>query len=142
MCSSGGRGSPLGPWASAAASGRRRGPEGALDQHGKWRPELAGFRAEPASVEDSSGDSGEVDPPLRAARQVVQLRTCGLLEELELSEEEHLRLEVGYGDVSVISTPERIYSIFAMMLGAVTFAYLLGNMQNLIAQLDTRAVEP
>ena len=36
---------------------------------------------------------------------------------------------VGYGDVVILSTAERLYACFAMLLGAITFAYMLGNVQ-------------
>jgi hypothetical protein len=46
---------------------------------------------------------------------------------------------VGYGDVVILSTVERLYACFEMLLGAVTFAYMLGNVQHLMSKLDTRA---
>lgn len=43
---------------------------------------------------------------------------------------------VGYGDVHAQNAGERGYAIFCMMLGALAFAYLLGNTQNLLANLE------
>jgi voltage-gated potassium channel len=45
---------------------------------------------------------------------------------------------VGYGDVLLQTVPERLYACFSMLLGAVTFAYMLGNVQQLMSSLDTR----
>ena len=46
---------------------------------------------------------------------------------------------VGYGDIVLQTTAERLYACFAMLLGALSFAYMLGNVQHLMAHLDTRA---
>ena len=46
---------------------------------------------------------------------------------------------VGYGDVQVQTTPERLFACVAMLLGAVSFAYMLGNVQYLMSHLDTHA---
>lgn len=37
-------------------------------------------------------------------------------------------LEVGYGDITGQSTPERVYSIFFMLIGSMIYAYLLSNL--------------
>ena len=46
---------------------------------------------------------------------------------------------VGYGDVQMQTAAERIFACFAMLLGAVSFAYMLGNVQHLMSHLDSRA---
>lgn len=46
---------------------------------------------------------------------------------------------VGYGDVQMQTAAERLFACFAMLLGAVSFAYMLGNVQYLMSHLDTRA---
>jgi hypothetical protein len=48
---------------------------------------------------------------------------------------------VGYGDVYLQTTAERLFACFAMMLGAVTFAYMLGNVQHLMSHLDSNAAQ-
>ena len=44
-------------------------------------------------------------------------------------------LQVGYGDVVILSTAERLYACFAMLLGAISFAYMLGNVQVHLSRL-------
>ena len=45
-------------------------------------------------------------------------------------------LQVGYGDISAKNHDERVYAIFSMSLGAVTFAFVCGNMTSLVINLD------
>eukprot|EP00966_Prymnesium_polylepis_P152402 3520358-Prymnesium_polylepis.1 len=44
---------------------------------------------------------------------------------------------IGYGDISMKTKAERCYAIFCMIVGAVSFAYVLGNVQNIIANFDS-----
>ncbi len=43
---------------------------------------------------------------------------------------------IGYGDVSAKSTEERVYAIFAMILGLAFYGYLVGNVASLLAKQD------
>lgn len=40
---------------------------------------------------------------------------------------------VGYGDISPVATGERIFTIFAMMVGSAVFGYIIGNTTSIIA---------
>ena len=46
---------------------------------------------------------------------------------------------VGYGDVYAFSDNERIYAIFTEIVGAIVFGFLIGNISNLLDQMDRRA---
>jgi len=46
---------------------------------------------------------------------------------------------VGYGDITMRTTPELIFGIVMMALGASTFAVVVGNMAALLGKLDIRA---
>jgi len=46
---------------------------------------------------------------------------------------------VGYGDITMRTTPELIFGIIMMALGASTFAVVVGNMAALLGKLDIRA---
>ncbi|KAL3926530.1 MAG: hypothetical protein SGPRY_003257 [Prymnesium sp.] len=48
---------------------------------------------------------------------------------------------VGYGDVHVSTTAERLYAMVCMMLGAFLFAYLLGHTQHLLSHLEDASSE-
>lgn len=43
---------------------------------------------------------------------------------------------VGYGDILPVTTPERLYVIFAMFVGATVFGYVVGAVAALVSQLD------
>ncbi|OQR94171.1 cyclic nucleotide-binding protein [Achlya hypogyna] len=45
---------------------------------------------------------------------------------------------VGYGDVHAISVTERAFAIFAMMIGASVFGFVIGNISSLLESMDTR----
>lgn len=47
-----------------------------------------------------------------------------------------VRTTVGYGDVHPCSTPERIFAIFAMMVGAWIFAYGITNVVAMVSNLN------
>ena len=79
-----------------------------------------------AAIGDDSGDG--IAPLSSGARYVVALYWSAMT-----------MTTVGYGDVAVATTAERLYACFAMLVGAVTFAYMLGNVQHLMANLDTRS---
>ncbi|KDO33654.1 hypothetical protein SPRG_19269 [Saprolegnia parasitica CBS 223.65] len=46
---------------------------------------------------------------------------------------------VGYGDVHAVSVTERAFAIFAMMVGASVFGFVIGNISSLLESMDTRA---
>ena len=46
---------------------------------------------------------------------------------------------VGYGDVYAFSDNERLYAIFTEIVGAIVFGFLIGNISNLLDQMDRRA---
>lgn len=46
---------------------------------------------------------------------------------------------VGYGDITMKTTPELIFAIMMMAVGASTFAVVIGNMAALIGKMDIRA---
>jgi len=46
---------------------------------------------------------------------------------------------VGYGDITMQTTPELCFGIFMMALGASTFAVVVGNMAALLGKMDMRA---
>ena len=43
---------------------------------------------------------------------------------------------VGFGDVSAVTDPERIFAIVWMLLGVAMYSYAIGNMTNMIASMD------
>ncbi|MBD1210265.1 MAG: cyclic nucleotide-binding domain-containing protein [Ignavibacteria bacterium] len=43
---------------------------------------------------------------------------------------------VGYGDITPKNNTEMMYAIFVMLLGMVTYGYVVGNIANLLANLD------
>jgi len=46
---------------------------------------------------------------------------------------------VGYGDVKAISNAERGLSIFAMLLGASVFGYVIGNVTVMMENFDLQS---
>ena len=44
---------------------------------------------------------------------------------------------VGYGDVHPSSVDEKIYAMLGMVLGVTIFAYFMGSMANLLANLNS-----
>ena len=46
---------------------------------------------------------------------------------------------VGYGDITMRTSPELIFGIIMMALGASTFAVIVGNMAALLGKMDLRA---
>lgn len=46
---------------------------------------------------------------------------------------------VGYGDVYAFTDNERIFAIFTEIVGAIVFGFLIGNISNLLDQMDKRA---
>ncbi|OQS06854.1 tetrameric potassium-selective cyclic nucleotide gated channel-like [Thraustotheca clavata] len=46
---------------------------------------------------------------------------------------------VGYGDIHAVSVSERVFAIFAMMIGASVFGFVIGNISSLLDSMDTRA---
>ncbi|EQC30613.1 hypothetical protein SDRG_11668 [Saprolegnia diclina VS20] len=46
---------------------------------------------------------------------------------------------VGYGDIFAVSVSERVFAIFAMMIGASVFGFVIGNISSLLESMDTRA---
>jgi len=48
---------------------------------------------------------------------------------------------VGFGDVSIISVSERIFAILWMIVGVAFYSYAIGNVTNLIANLDADSEE-
>jgi voltage-gated potassium channel len=43
---------------------------------------------------------------------------------------------VGYGDITPKTTTEMVYAIFVMLLGMVLYGYVVGNIANLLSNLD------
>ena len=43
---------------------------------------------------------------------------------------------VGYGDIMMKRTSERVYAILCMFLGAVLFAYMMSNVAQLVRDMD------
>ena len=48
---------------------------------------------------------------------------------------------VGYGDVHPETTNERIYAFFAMLVAVGVFAYTVGNIGDLVTQLNLQAAQ-
>ncbi len=48
---------------------------------------------------------------------------------------------VGFGDVTIISVSERIFAILWMIVGVAFYSYAIGNVTNLIANLDADSEE-
>ena len=48
---------------------------------------------------------------------------------------------MGFGDVSIISVSERIFAILWMIVGVAFYSYAIGNVTNLIANLDADSEE-
>jgi hypothetical protein len=46
---------------------------------------------------------------------------------------------VGYGDLTPQTTTERTYSSIIMILGATVFGYIVGNVSQMVGQLDVGA---
>ncbi|OQR96174.1 cyclic nucleotide-binding protein [Achlya hypogyna] len=46
---------------------------------------------------------------------------------------------VGFGDVHAVSISERAYAIFAMMIGASVFGFVIGSISSLLESMNTRA---
>lgn len=47
--------------------------------------------------------------------------------------------QVGYGDVVPMNNVERVYSLFALLIGALVFGYMLSTIGTLVASLDRQA---
>lgn len=50
-------------------------------------------------------------------------------------------ITVGYGDIYAFNTSEMFYAINMMMICCGMFAYLIGNISNLITQANMRYAE-
>ena len=48
---------------------------------------------------------------------------------------------VGYGDFSPVSAGERIFTIFAMMVGCAVFGYIIGSTTSLVASADAASAQ-
>lgn len=46
---------------------------------------------------------------------------------------------VGYGDISPMTTPEMIISIFWMLTGVGFYSFTIGNLSNILSNIDKRA---
>lgn len=46
-------------------------------------------------------------------------------------------MTVGYGDIVPANEIERIFAIFLMVLGVVSFSFLAGTVSNIIASYDS-----
>ena len=46
---------------------------------------------------------------------------------------------VGYGDITPTNDVERVYSLFALLLGALVFGYMLSSIGSLVAAIDRQA---
>jgi len=46
---------------------------------------------------------------------------------------------VGYGDITPTNDPERLYSLFALLVGALVFGYMLSSIGSLVAAIDRQA---
>lgn len=46
---------------------------------------------------------------------------------------------VGYGDITPTNNPERLYSLLALLIGALVFATMLSSVSSLVAALDRQA---
>jgi len=46
---------------------------------------------------------------------------------------------VGYGDITPTNNMERLYSLFALLLGALVFGYMLSSIGSLVAAVDRQA---
>ena len=47
-----------------------------------------------------------------------------------------MQATTGYGDIIPVTTVERWFVIFAMMLGAGIWTYIVANITNIVARLD------
>lgn len=47
-------------------------------------------------------------------------------------------MTVGYGDISAVSSTERIYCILLMLLGVVSFSYTTGALSSMISTHDSK----
>jgi len=48
---------------------------------------------------------------------------------------------VGYGDLTPQTTTERTYSSIIMIIGATVFGYIVGNVSQMVGQLDVGAAK-
>lgn len=46
---------------------------------------------------------------------------------------------VGYGDIGARTNTERVYSIFAQLIGASAFGFIIGNISSILERMDARA---
>jgi len=46
---------------------------------------------------------------------------------------------VGYGDITPTNNPERLYSLLALLTGALVFGYMLSSISSLVAAIDRQA---
>ena len=46
---------------------------------------------------------------------------------------------VGYGDITPTNDAERVYTLIALLIGALVFGYLMTSVGDLVANLDNRA---
>lgn len=47
-------------------------------------------------------------------------------------------LTVGYGDISAYSVAEKIFCIFLMVVGVISFSFATGTLSSLIISIDER----
>ena len=50
-----------------------------------------------------------------------------------------LHQTVGYGDVHALTNYERMYSVFAQLIGASAFGFIIGNISSILERMDARA---
>lgn len=49
-------------------------------------------------------------------------------------------ITVGYGDVSITNTQERLFAIIAMFGGVIFFSLIVGSLTTLISEMDKRGI--
>jgi hypothetical protein len=50
-------------------------------------------------------------------------------------------LTVGYGDIHAYSTGELALSLIWMMIGSLFYTFAIGNLSNMVSNLDTRETQ-
>ena len=43
---------------------------------------------------------------------------------------------VGYGDIAAVSDGEKVFAVFAMIIGGSTFGYIVGSMASLFGRFN------
>jgi uncharacterized membrane protein len=46
-------------------------------------------------------------------------------------------ITVGYGDITAISSGEKLVAVFLMLIGVIAFSYATGALGNILANIDS-----